>query len=290
MNTTVLVAGATGYLGRHIVTELARRGHCVHAIVRSTRRATQPGAHGSPTLDGMVDRWIELDITAPGAATNLCADVTHVVSALGVTRQPASPWDVDFRSNIALLSDAEAHGVKTFQYINVMNADKGASLITRAKTAFVQALTRSCVSAQVMNPSGYFSDMTEILEMARRGIAVIPPYENVRISPIHGSDLASVCADRLMGDAGQWDIGGPEALTFREVAELAFEASGRKPRIVRLPERLLRGGVWSAHRMSPRAGMLAQFFADGASHSAIGPPHGSVTLRDYYQKVQHASP
>ncbi|MFC2284463.1 MAG: NmrA family NAD(P)-binding protein, partial [Corynebacterium matruchotii] len=50
--STILVAGATGYLGRFIVAELHRRGYQVRALVRDLGRAESPGIYGSPSLTG----------------------------------------------------------------------------------------------------------------------------------------------------------------------------------------------------------------------------------------------
>lgn len=288
MTTTVLVAGATGYLGRHIIAELAQHGYRIHAIVRNQTRAEAPGSFSAPALKGLVHRWVERDITTPGAADQTCANVDQVISALGVTRQPASPWDVDFHSNLAILADAERHQVQSFQYVGVMNHHLGTSLITRAKAAFIAALVRSEIPAQVLNPSGYYSDLTEVFDQARRGLVMIPPTQQVRIAPIHGRDLAAACVARLGSGPGVWDVGGPEALTFRQIAQTAFLACGRTPRIVVLPPAVITTGVWLAHRISPRVGMLAQFFVDGTATDAVGTPHGSITLDQYYRTLAAA--
>ena len=209
---TVLVAGATGYLGRHIVVELAARGYRVAAVVRSRHRAEQPGPHGAPTLQGLVAEWVEGEVTEPGFLRGICGGADRVVSALGVTRQKASPWDVDFLANLHVLADAEREG--TFLYVNVMHAEIGHSLLLRVKAAFAVVLRRSFVAHQIVNPSGYFSDVSDYLAMARRGLAVVPPGD-ARVAPIHGADLARFCVDRIGDDSGSWDVGGPDVLTAR---------------------------------------------------------------------------
>ena len=88
---TTLVAGATGYLGRYIVAELHRRGHMVRAIVRDRGRAAVEGAYGAPSLDGLVDDWAVGNVTDSVFTQDVAAEVDHVVSALGVTRQKADP-------------------------------------------------------------------------------------------------------------------------------------------------------------------------------------------------------
>jgi len=54
---TVVIAGATGYLGHHLVNEYRHRGWTVHAIVRDVDKAQQQGL--------AADRLIEAEATDP---------------------------------------------------------------------------------------------------------------------------------------------------------------------------------------------------------------------------------
>lgn len=282
MSELVVVAGATGYLGRHAVAALAERGYRVRAIVRSRARAEQPGAFGAPALAGLVDEWRTGEVTDPAFVRGSCRGAQRVVSALGVTRQKASPWDVDYLANLRLLQDAEREQVDSFLYVNVMHASAGRSLIMRSKAAFAEALTRSPLAHQVVNPSGYFSDLAGVLQMARRHVAFLPPDSGVRIAPIHGADLARFCVDRLGEASGSWDVGGPDVLTYREVADLAAAALGRRCVTLAVPMRAVRAAVWLAARLGERPATLAQFFADGLTHDAVGERCGDHHLEAFF--------
>ena len=165
--STILVAGATGYLGRFIVAELHRRGYQVRALVRDLGRAEAPGIYGSPSLTGLVADWCIGDVTNPHVTADLAHGVTGIISALGVTRQKADPWDIDYRANLAILDSARRHGVNNFCYVHALGAEHCPTRITRAKTAFVRELQASEITAQVISPTGYFSDMAQVLDMAR---------------------------------------------------------------------------------------------------------------------------
>lgn len=242
----VVLAGATGYLGRHLAIELASRGYTVRAVVRSRRRAEQPGPFGSPSIAEAVTEWAEGPITDAGFVAGLCDGASRVVSALGVTRQKASPWEVDYLANRCLLEDAERVGVRSFLYVNVMHAETGRSLILRSKAAFAATLARSTVAHQIVNPSGYFSDVSDFWTMARRGFVLLPPAGDVRVAPIHGADLAAFCIDKLGDTIGSWEVGGPDVLTYRQIADLAITAAGVRARI-----RCYRP-LWYATEIAPR--------------------------------------
>ncbi|MDH6197683.1 uncharacterized protein YbjT (DUF2867 family) [Mycobacterium frederiksbergense] len=281
----VLVVGATGYIGRHVIARLHEGGYQVRAVVRDKTRALTPGAYGAPALAAYVDDWVVAHDGGSHLDAEVMSDVDHVVSALGVTRQKADPWTIDFLLNLRYLELAEQQGVDSFLYVGVMNAATGTSALSRAKHAFMEALSRSGVHPQIVNPSGYFSDLTEIYDLARRGMAFGLGEGNVRLSPIHGADLADFCVSKLPAGAGTWNIGGPEVLSYREIVQTAFDAAGRKDRYVRVPGPLASSAVWIADRVSPRAASLTRFFLDGMQTDSIGVPYGIRTLSDYYASL-----
>lgn len=281
----VLVIGATGYIGRFIIAELKSKGCIIRAVVRDRQRALGRGSHGAPALEGLVDEWI-ISPDGPQEPAPECLDsVDRVVSALGVTRQKADPWDVDFRMNLAYLSLAERQQVKSFLYVGVVRSFSGTSAVARAKHAFIEVLRRSSVAAQIVNPSGYFSDLTEVLDMARYGLAIGIGDGSTLISPIHGADLADFCVRKISDHPGEWDVGGPETMTYNRVIQMAFSVLNKKERYLHVPVSLSRPSIWVADRISPRAGSLTRFFIEGMQTDASATPYGTRTLGDYYREL-----
>ena len=280
----VLVAGATGYLGRYVVAELHSRGHLVRAVVRDRDRARREGPWGSPSLDGLVDEWALGSVTDPRFTRDLAADVEHVVSALGVTRQKADPWQIDNLANLAILNSALKHA-GSFTYINTLGGDRCPARLTRAKSAFAQTLSVAEIGAQIINPPAYFSDMTEVLTMARRGlVAVFRP--EARINPIHGADLAAYVVDRMEeGRTGTWDVGGPDVLSWRELAHLAFDAVRKRSRVLTVPAWALPPALRLTGLFSPRLADTAQFMTWNMMRNCVAPTTGTHHLADFYRTV-----
>ena len=286
---SVLVAGATGYLGRYVVAELHRRGHLVRAVVRDRDRARREGPWGSPSLDGLVDEWALGNVTDPRFTRDLAADVEHVVSALGVTRQKADPWQIDNLANLAILNSALKHAV-SFTYINTLGGDRCPARLTRAKSAFAQTLSVAEINSQIINPPAYFSDMTEVLAMARRGlVTVLRP--TARINPIHGADLAAYVVDRMEeGRTGTWDVGGPDVLSWRELAHLAFDAVGKRSHVLTVPAWALPPALRLTGLFSPRLADTARFMAWNMTRDCVAPTTGTHHLADFYAVHAHESP
>jgi uncharacterized protein YbjT (DUF2867 family) len=285
MGGLVVVAGATGYVGRHVVEALDARGFTVRALVRSRESAEKPGGFGAPSLADRVAEWRIVDYAKPETLVDVCEGADRVVSALGVTRQKANPWQIDFRGNLAVLVEAEKHRLASFAYVNVLHSESGTSLTMRSKHAFSQVLSRSPVAAQIVNPSGYFSDVTDFLRMAQRGIGFTLGDGSAKVNPIHGADLAAFIVDHVDGPAGAWDVGGPDVFTYRELEELAFRVAGRKPHLLRVAEGVGRGLEWVADRGSPRLGNLTRFFLESLALDAVGTPTGERHLEPYLRSV-----
>ena len=286
---SVLVAGATGYLGRYVVAELHSRGHLVRAVVRDRDRARREGPWGSPSLDGLVDEWALGSVTDPRFTRDLAADVEHVVSALGVTRQKADPWQIDNLANLAILDSALKHA-GSFTYINALGGDRCPARLTRAKSAFAQTLSVAEINSQIINPPAYFSDMTEVLAMARRGlVTVLRP--TARINPIHGADLAAYVVDRMEeGRTGTWDVGGPDVLSWRELAHLAFDAVGKRSHVLTVPAWALPPALRLTGLLSPRLADTARFMAWNMTRDCVAPTTGTHHLADFYAVHAHESP
>ncbi|MBK0327042.1 SDR family oxidoreductase [Rhodobacteraceae bacterium F11138] len=270
----VLVAGATGYLGRYLCAEYARRGHHVTALVRDTARA-----------EGLADLLIEAKATRPETLKGVMDGVDVVVSSLGITRQVdgLGYHEVDFQANLNLLREAEAAGVKRFAYVHVLNAPAMAGVpLVDAKTAFADALQASDMPATLIAPTGYFSDMGEILEMARRGRVWLFGQGTQRLNPIHGADLAVAIADATDAGLGWIEVGGPDEMTQDEIARAAFAALGTAPRITHLPDSLRRAALAVLPILPRRVSGPARFFLAALGLDMVAPRFGTRHLTDHF--------
>ena len=148
---TVLLAGATGYLGHYIAEELIRQNIPAKIIARRPEKVEY--------LGGENREIIHAEVTRPETLIGVCEGVTTVISSIGITRQKdgLTYMDVDYQANLNLLNEAKRAGVRKFIYVSAINGDKYRQLkIFQAKEAFVDALKASGLDYTVMRPNGFF--------------------------------------------------------------------------------------------------------------------------------------
>ena len=272
----VFIAGATGYLGRHLCAEYGRRGFYVTALVRDKARAGDLAA----------DTLIEAEATQPDTLPGVMDGADLVVSALGITRQTdgMTYQDVDFAANLNLLREAERAGVSRFAYVHVLNADRMRQVpLVHAKAEFVDALQASPIASTIIAPTGYFSDMNDFLSMARSGRVWLFGSGNCRINPIHGADLAAATADATDAGTDWLDVGGPDVFTHDALAKLAFDALNQPVRITHCPDFLRKAAIALLPWVTPRhVHGPAQFFLTAMGQDMVGHPYGVHHLADHF--------
>ena len=283
----VLLAGATGYLGQHIARELASQGHWSRLIVRSKTRCRTLALPANEVVTGELTRADSLD--------GCCVGIDTVISTVGITRQREgfSYMDVDYQANLNLLEEAVRSGVQKFVYVSVLKGDELTDLaICQAKERFVDALRHSGLAYCIIRPTGFFSDLTELLEMAKRGRIYLFDQGHYRSNPIHGADLAAVCVAAIDDNRQCIEVGGPEVLSHREMASLAFEALGREEKITLVPAWIRKTVFWLATTTLPSrlSGPMA-FFLRVMAMDMVAPRSGEHRLGQEFHllsnKVDH---
>lgn len=277
---TVLVVGATGYLGGHLIRAFHQAGYTVHALARNTDRLKQ--------LSDYIDTVHVGEATKPKSLRGICKNVDLVVSALGITRQRdgLSYLDVDYQANRNVLNEALREGVKRFAYVHVLNADKMPRVaMAAAKAKFARELDEAPIQSTVICPSGFYSDLAEILTMAEKGRVYLFGDGEARISPIDGADLATACINAVEQSRKWVNVGGPETLSQNDIASLAFATVGLRPRVTYIPMALARFAIRLAKLMGfdARVGAL-DFFLTASTLDMTAPPYGTIALAQDYAK------
>jgi uncharacterized protein YbjT (DUF2867 family) len=275
----VLVAGATGYLGQFVVKALKAKGYWIRALGRSTAKLAPVEEYADELFIG--------EATNPDSLVGLCDGIDIVFSSVGITRQKDgfTYQDVDYQGNRNLLTIAEGSGVSKFMYVHVMNAEKLRQVaMIQAKQAFVDELKRSALDHTLICPTGFFSDMEEFLSMARSGRVFLFGDGSNQINPVHGADLAEVCATAVESAQNQINIGGPEVFSYREIAELAFDVLNKRKKITCVPKPLVSATIGALRWLTPaKVHGPVEFMASVMTMDVIGHLHGQRRLADHFR-------
>jgi uncharacterized protein YbjT (DUF2867 family) len=278
---SILVAGATGYLGRHIVKHYMDKGWHVRALVRDAASAKASGLIASELFEG--------EATRPESLNGLMKDIDLVISSLGITRQRdnLSYRDVDFQANDNLLNLAQEANVEHFAYVHVLHAKamKGVPLVD-AKQAFAEKLQAAPIRSTLICPSGFFSDMADFYSMSKSGRIWLFGDGSHKLNPIDGKDLAAALADAIAQKRDISEIGGPDIFSQRDIAELAFAIQSRPAKITYLPDGLRKLALWLLPWVTPKhIHGPALMFLTAFGMDMVGAPHGTKTLTSHFKKL-----
>lgn len=279
----IVIAGATGYLGRHLVQSAHARGYRVRVLARSEARLGP--------VRPLCDEVFVGEATKPDTLAGLCDGADFVVSSLGnrtLARKPDC-FEVDFQGNMNIFVRARDARVSQFVFVSVLHGAEARDRVPQieARERVVDALRAGTLAWTIVRPSGFFNDMAEMLAMAKQGRVWIPG-GNSHFNPIHGADLADVCLDAVGNpDAYGREIaaGGPDVLTMREVGALAFEALGRPPRISAIPPWMFTAIGTAVRPFNTNVASLILMMSVFATGDARCDAYGTHRLRDFFREI-----
>lgn len=282
----VAIAGATGNAGRALVKEAKRRGLVVRALVRDETRLGDARAS--------CDEIRVVEVTERESLRGALDGATYALSALGKTFQKDSTprREVDVDANVNVFDEARRVRVRRAGLMSVYAASlEHPAEIVRMKAQAEQALERSGVPFVIIQPSGFFSDMWEMFEMAEKGTLWAIGSEHLKLNPIAMSDLAAFTIDCLLDpskEGTRQPVGGPDAYEVSELGALFGKILGEGVHVRVVPVWLAKAGVGVAGLFSRNIGQIGELFVEtaawGMSHDALAPAHGSTHLEDYLRR------
>lgn len=280
----VLVVGATGYLGRHIVAQLRQAGYRVRALARDPNRL-------GFTCDSGVEVFVG-QVTRPETLAGLCDGVSIVISTLGVrslARKP-TPWEVDYQGNLTVLRLAQQARVERFMFVGVLHGERlRASIpVVEPRERFIDALRQSAIPWTVLRPTGFFNDMQTIFNQARRGRIFLLGSGEARMNPIHPTDLATEIIRSLDDEAARnrsIDVGGPDIYSYAEIAQMAFRALGKQAHVTHIAPRLVDGASQVIKPFNPTVAGFLRFFRTVMTTDMTAPRMGGYHLSDFFAQL-----
>jgi uncharacterized protein YbjT (DUF2867 family) len=234
MPLTVLVTGATGYIGGRLVPRLLADGHAVRALTRSASRLRDvPWVDRVQVVEG------DVLVAAEVAAALEGVDVAYyLVHSIGTGQ---SFEDTDRQAATVFAAAAFAAGVKRIVYLGGLTpAGEELSPHLRSRSEVADILLASGVPTAVLQAAVILGSGSASFEMLRylteRLPAMITPrWVRTRIQPIAVRDVLRYLAGcaTLPADVNRrFDIGGPEVLTYVEMMQRYATAAGLRRRVI----------------------------------------------------------
>ena len=229
---TVLVTGATGFVGRRLVSELVERGHEVRAM---TRRPEAYDGEGTPVGADVGD--------AASLAEALAGVDVAIYLVHSLDRDDFERIDADAAASFGTVA-AEA-GVRQIVYLGGLGADGGdlsSHLRSRREVEGLLGIGGVPVTvlraAIVVGHGGISWELTRQL-VKNLPAMVVPKWTATRTQPIAIDDVIRYLAGVIGHEdaLGQtFEIGGPDAMTYRDMLQIAGEQiQGRRTPMVTVP-------------------------------------------------------
>jgi uncharacterized protein YbjT (DUF2867 family) len=279
---TVVVAGATGYIGGYVLRALHAQGWRVRALARDPDRL-------GPARSLCAEIFVA-HATVRSSLAGLFDGATAAFSSIGIHHFRRRPTfqKVDLGANLNLLEEAERAGVDRFAFVSVIDGERQRefSPLVNARELVADRLRESRMTAIVLRPTGLFNDMKATFEMARRGKVWLIGSGETRINPIHGADLGELAARLISeGEPAELSVGGPEVLSQREIARLAVAALGRDVRVGHIAPGLLETTGRLLGPFNANACWLLRMFAGLGRRDAVGEPVGHHRLAAFFAEL-----
>lgn len=230
---TVLVTGATGFIGRRLVPALLDAGHDVRAM---TRRPESYDGQGEP---------VGADVSDRSSLDEALRDVDVAIYLVHSLDDPDFERK-DAEAARTFSAAAAAAGVRQIVYMGGLgdDDDQGLSAHLRSRREVEQLLGGDGVPVTVLRAAivvGHGGISWELTRQLVKNLPamVVPKWVGTRTQPISIDDVVRYLAgvvDHPDALGRVFEIGGPDQLTYKEMLLVANEESdGREIPIVVLP-------------------------------------------------------
>ncbi|WP_436760722.1 SDR family oxidoreductase [Streptosporangium sp. V21-05] len=219
----ILVTGATGSVGRHVLADLLAMGHRVRALSRAPEQASIP-------------RQAEIVQGDLGEPEGL-REALHGVRAVYLMAMGDAP--------VPFAELAERSGVRRIVLLStsdvlddVEDAERQPDAVARLHAGFERAVARTGMRWTFLRPNEFAGNSLHWAPQIKAGDIVRAPYPSARTAPIHERDIAAVAVRALTEDGhhgARYVLTGPQAITHAGQLAAIGAAIGRPLRMEGIP-------------------------------------------------------
>ncbi|HZS62948.1 MAG TPA: complex I NDUFA9 subunit family protein [Xanthobacteraceae bacterium] len=241
INKLVIVFGGSGFVGRHVVRALAKRGYRIRVAVRRPELA----GHLQPLGRVGQIHAVQANVRHPGSVEAALRDADAAVNLVGVLFQRGRQrFEAVHTGGAAAVAQAAAAAGLPLVHVSALGADENSpSLYARSKAAGEKAVLTAKPDATILRPSVMFGPedtfFNRFAAMARLS-PVLPLIGGglTRFQPVFVGDTALAVAAALDGQTKPgtiYELGGPEIRTFKELMQYMLGVIGRRRLLLPIP-------------------------------------------------------
>ena len=258
--TLVTVFGGSGFVGRHVVRALAKRGYRVRVAVR------RPDLAGFLQPMGGVGQIhaVQANLRYPDSVMAAVHGADAVVNLVGILQEGGRQSFSAVQANgpRAIAQACARAGISRLVQVSAIGADAASSSVYATSKAEGEAAVLGQVpTAVILRPSivfgpedGFFNRFASLARM----LPVLPLVGggDTLFQPVFVGDVAEAVALAIDGKAkpgATYELGGPERKSFRQLLEYVCEVTGRKRLLANLPFPLARiqaGAIEIANKLT----------------------------------------
>ncbi len=264
----ILVTGATGFTGRHLVRALAADGHSVRALIRPGQRGTRLAA-GVEAVEGQLTNERDVRDAAAG-----CERIYHIAAAFRDAKYDDQYyWDVNVGGTLNILAAARAHGCERVIHCSTGGVHGHIEEPPAAETyrfgpgdvyqrtkleaeLAVASAAKSGLGTAIVRPGAIYGEgdvrfLPLFRAIQRRRFAMIGSGET-RLHMVHIDDLVRgflLAGSQSAGRGEAFLIAGPEAPTLNELATLVADAVGSQPPKLHVPVWPVYAAAWLCEQL-----------------------------------------
>ncbi len=244
---TILVTGASGFVGARIVHALRAQGRDVRALVRRPEQAAHLRALGIELATG--------DITDPASLRAAVAGCSHVIHLVAIIQGSSDDFQrVMTQGTNDLVAAAQEAGVERFVLMSALGTgapSEGTVPYYAAKWAEEQAVAGSGLEHVIFRPSFIFGPGGGALRTFVKQVRYSPVVTVIgpglqRSQPIWIDDVAEYFAQAIAAPEASnriFEIGGPDTVDWNGLYRTIARVLGKRRRLVHVPILLARTGA-----------------------------------------------
>jgi NADH dehydrogenase len=246
IDTLVTIFGGSGFLGRHLVRALAKRGYRIRVAVRRPELA----GHLQPLGRVGQIHAVQANVRFPRSVETAARNADVVINLVGILfergRQRFDAVQTFGAETVALA--ASAFGARMI-HVSALGADEASSShYARSKAMAEKAVLAAVPSAVVMRPSIMFGPEDDFFNRFGSLARFLPALPLIgggttRFQPVFVGDVAAAITDTVDGKARAgttYELGGPEVRTFKQLMQYVLATIERRRLLIPIPFALAR--------------------------------------------------